>query len=126
MSKSKARYIYLSIGWFFCGLGFAGAFLPILPTVPFLLVAAWAFSKSSPRLRTWLVTHPRFGPSLQAWFDHGAISRPAKFASLSLMACSVAFTAYMATNPYVPIIMAIVLVAVAAFIITRPTPQELP
>ena len=60
------------------GLALAGVVLPVLPTTPFLLVAAWAFTRSSPRLDAWLRAHPRLGPPLAAWEDRRAIPRKAK------------------------------------------------
>lgn len=59
-------------------LALAGVFLPVLPTTPFLLLAAWAFARSSPRLDAWLRAHPRLGPPLAAWEDRHAIPRKAK------------------------------------------------
>lgn len=59
-------------------LALAGVVLPVLPTTPFLLLAAWAFARSSPRLDAWLRAHPRFGPPLTAWEDRNAIPREAK------------------------------------------------
>ena len=70
--------LWAALGWFFVALGFVGIFLPVLPTTPFLLLALGCFSRASPRLETWLLGHPRFGPSLQAWRAHGAIGRSAK------------------------------------------------
>lgn len=60
------------------GLALAGVVLPLLPTTPFLLVAAWAFARSSPRLDAWLRAHPRLGPPLTAWEDRRAIPSKAK------------------------------------------------
>ena len=86
------RYVYLTIGLLFVGLGVLGAFLPVLPTTPLLLVSLWAFAKSSHRLETWLLTHPRFGPRLVAWRANRVIPLPVKLtawgsmiASLSIM-----------------------------------------
>lgn len=59
--------------------------LPLLPTVPFVLLAAFCFSRSSPRLHRWLMDHPQFGPMIQDWQKHRAISRRAKWlATLSI------------------------------------------
>lgn len=68
-------------------LGFIGAVLPVMPTVPFLIVAAWAASRGWPRLETWLLEHPRHGPHIRRWRDHGAVPRRAKwFASIMMIA----------------------------------------
>jgi len=125
MKQSRHRLLYLMIGWIFTGLGFVGAFLPILPTTPFLLVAVWAFSKSSPKLRHWLFTHPQFGPYIRDWFEKGAISRKAKFFSLSMMLASVGFATFMSENLYVPITLGIIMLATGTFIVTRPSPSSI-
>ena len=65
MHHSKFCPFFLCLGWVFVGLGFVGAFVPGLPTTVFLIVALWAFSRSSDRLRMWLWTHPRFGATLR-------------------------------------------------------------
>jgi uncharacterized membrane protein YbaN (DUF454 family) len=58
-----------------------GLILPLLPTVPFLLVAAFFFSKGSPRLEAWLLEHRKFGPLIKAWRESGSISRTSKRAA---------------------------------------------
>lgn len=60
------------------GIALAGVVLPVLPTTPFLLIAAWAFAHSSPRLDAWLRAHPHLGRPLAAWEDRRAIPRRAK------------------------------------------------
>lgn len=92
MFQGAARVGYLVIGLACVGLGVLGAFLPVLPTTPFLLISLWAFSKSSVRLETWLLNHKRFGPRLVAWRTDRVIPWPAKLmawgsmiASLTLM-----------------------------------------
>ncbi len=77
------RGIYLVLGLLLVALGFIGAFLPVLPTTPFLILAAACFTRSSRRLETWLLDHRRFGPILRDWRQRGAIPRKAKLMSLA-------------------------------------------
>jgi uncharacterized membrane protein YbaN (DUF454 family) len=77
------RGVYLAVGLLFVALGFVGAFLPVLPTTPFLILAAGCFARSSRRLESWLLDHPRFGPTLRDWRERGAIPRKAKMMSLA-------------------------------------------
>jgi uncharacterized membrane protein YbaN (DUF454 family) len=118
------RFVYLALGWLMVGTGIAGAFLPVLPTTPFLLLALWFFSRSSPKLEKWLLSHPRFGKSLRNWRENGSIARKAKIAALSLMAISYAIF-WFGTNP--PALRAIIVLAVmlcsSLFIVTRPEPR---
>ncbi|EKV28634.1 hypothetical protein C882_0846 [Caenispirillum salinarum AK4] len=114
------RWLLLVLGCTCVGLGAAGAVLPVLPTTPFLLVAAWAFARSSRRLRAWLYGHPRFGPTLVAWHEHRAVPRRAKVAAVSLMALSLAYVAWAAADPIVPVAVGLTMACVAAFLLTRP------
>ena len=70
-------------------LGAIGVALPGLPTVPFLLVAAWAGSHGWPELEQRLLEHPQYGPSIRAWREHRAVPRRAKWAASVLIAISV-------------------------------------
>ena len=81
--QGTLRAAYLAAGLFFVALGFVGAFLPVLPTTPFLILAAACFARSSRRLETWLLDHPRFGPLLRGWRERGAIPPKAKIMSLA-------------------------------------------
>lgn len=74
-------------------LGLVGVFLPGLPTVPFLLVAAWAGGRGWPRLERWLLEHPRHGPHIRRWRDHRAVPRNAKWAATITMVVSTALIA---------------------------------
>ena len=117
-----ARYLLLAIGWFFLALGAIGAFLPVLPTVPFLLVTAWAWAKSSKRLHTWLYGNPTYGPYLVAWDKHGVIPKRAKIMAVGMMAAGwLVMTIFVARSIWIPLIVGVVELAVSIFILTRPS-----
>lgn len=85
MLQRARRIAYAGLGLMCVGLGVLGAFLPVLPTTPFLLVALWAFARSSKRLETWLLNHPRFGPRLRAWRRHRVVPLPVKLTAWGSM-----------------------------------------
>ena len=88
------RMPFLLLGWTCIALGTLGVFLPLLPTTVFLLIAAWAFAKGSPRWHAWLLGHPLFGRMLHCWQRHRAMPRRAKTMALATLAGSYAFTAW--------------------------------
>src|SRR3546814_13085565 len=69
------RHFYLACGFLSLGLGAIGAFLPLLPTVPFMILAAFCFARSSPALEARLLEHRHFGPHIRRWRERGHISR---------------------------------------------------
>lgn len=79
------RYLYLGLGFVFVGLGTLGIILPGLPTTPFMILAAWMFSKSSARFHAWLWNHRLFGPYVREWNRHRVIPIHAKILSSSFM-----------------------------------------
>ena len=76
------RIAYLALGIASVALGTIGIFVPLLPTVPFMLLAALCFARSSPALERWLLEHRRFGPHIKDWRARGAISKEGKRAAL--------------------------------------------
>jgi uncharacterized protein len=115
------RYALIAFGWANVGVGIIGIFIPGLPTTVFLLLALWAFSRSSARFNNWLYNHPRLGPLLRDWHAERVIPVRAKCLALGLMAISLG-TAFVVLDGWVlPVVIASVLGAVATFIVTRPS-----
>lgn len=123
-SSRRWRPFYIALGYVCVGLGMAGAVLPVLPTTPFLLVALWAYFRSHPEKAQKLLDHPRFGPSLRAWREQGAIPTRAKIAAVGVMALSWLFVFFTATRPWVPVLVGVILCCTATFVATRPAPKR--
>jgi uncharacterized protein len=102
-------------------IGAVGVFVPLLPTTPFLLVAAWAYARGSERWRRWLVEHPRLGPSIRAWQQSRAIPLKAKVIAVLSLLFSLVVALWLSLPPIALGLQITALVAVSAFILTRPT-----
>lgn len=113
------RRLYLAAGLFFVGLGAVGAALPLLPTVPFLLLAVLCFARSNPAWEKRILDHPQWGPQIRDWRERGAISRKAKVAAIATLFASIAFTWVTLGFPWVWISVG-VLVVIGSWIATRP------
>ena len=104
------RLGYLSLGFLAFGLGAIGIFLPLLPTVPFMILAAYFFARSSPRLEAKLLDHAHFGPHIRRWREKGAISRKGKHAALVAFGISAAIGLATLSLPWLllPLIAAVI------------------
>jgi uncharacterized membrane protein YbaN (DUF454 family) len=120
--QERRNPFYLAFAYVCVGLGIVGAFLPLLPTTPFILLAAWAAPKGSPALHRWLYEHPRFGSALVAWEQKGAVSTRSKWTACSLMAASWVIMLLQTNTWLVPAITGVLFIVISAFLITRPTP----
>jgi uncharacterized membrane protein YbaN (DUF454 family) len=109
------------LGLLAAAFGVAGVVLPLVPTTPFLLFAAFAFARSSPRLHGWLVTHPRLGRPINDWRRHRSISRRAKVAASILMAASLVVSVAIDVSKWILLGQAIALAGAAAFVLSRPS-----
>ncbi|MBO6467465.1 MAG: YbaN family protein [Pelagibacteraceae bacterium] len=120
------RIILISLGWLCVGFGFVGIFVPGVPTTIFLIIALWAFTKSSEKLRHWLLHHKRFGPILNNWQKHKVVPRRAKILMVILMSSAVVLFHYSLQNLYLTIGLVIILVSVAIYVISLPseTPEK--
>ncbi len=105
-------------GYISLALAVVGVFLPLLPTVPFLLLAAFCFARTHPELAERIYAHPRYGPPLREWRDRRAISRRAKVSALVAMSAGVGFTWFTVGWPYV-LVSVLVLAGAGAWIWTR-------
>jgi uncharacterized protein len=114
------RTLWLIIGLTSLALGIAGVVLPLLPTTPFVLLSAYCFARSSPRLHDWLVNHRIFGPLIRNWEQHRAISPRAKLLAVLSMAAVVGISVAVGAPERVIIIQAVILPFTCLFIITRP------
>lgn len=118
------RWIYIATACICIGLGTLGVIVPGLPTTPFLLVAAWAAARSSPRLHAWLFNHRWFGPPLRNWENERAVSVRAKVSAVVLLAASWVILNWQTQGPLVPVVTGILFTAVTAFLVTRPVPKR--
>lgn len=107
-------------------LGFIGLFLPLWPTTPFILVAAWAFARSSPQLHEALMQHRRFGPLLRDWHQYRAIPRRAKIITIISMVVSFIVTLVFAPHWGAPLVAGIVMLMSGTYVVTRPEPPPRP
>jgi uncharacterized membrane protein YbaN (DUF454 family) len=107
------RYALQGVGWLSVALGVIGIFLPILPTTPFLLLAAACFARSSPRFYNWLVNHPRLGPWIRDFLEGNGIPLKGKVYAIGTMWISIGFSCYL-----VPLIWARVFMVTCAVLVT--------
>lgn len=105
-------------GVFFVVLAFVGAFLPLLPTTPFLLVAAACFAKSSPRMHKMLLDNKVFGPMIYHWQQTRSIPKRAKVIALSSIAVATVWSCYILPTLVLKIFV-LVLVAWPVFFLWR-------
>ncbi|QYX56999.1 YbaN family protein [Roseovarius sp. SCSIO 43702] len=114
------RALWLILGLICLILGGAGVILPLVPTVPFLLLAAYCFARSSGRLHMWLLSHPRLGPPIRDWQSYGAIRRRAKYLATASIAGVLAISLLLGLKSQIIAIQIVVLTCVLVFIWSRP------
>ena len=114
------RPAFIALGLVSLALAVIGAFLPVVPTVPFVLLAAWAFGRSHPEWEARLIAHPVYGPPIRAWRERGAIPLRAKQISTLMMACSGVGCAVL-IEPWWRWVPGAVMAVVALWIWSRPS-----
>jgi uncharacterized membrane protein YbaN (DUF454 family) len=114
------RPLWAVAGLVSLGLGILGIFLPVLPTTPLVLLAAFCFGKGAPRLRAWITGHRRFGPMIADWEATGAIPRRVKLLACSVMAATLVTFALLGTSLVILALQALLMGAGAAYVLSRP------
>ncbi|KQV87547.1 YbaN family protein [Pelomonas sp. Root1237] len=120
MHRALARLLWRALAALSLVLAMIGVVLPVLPTVPFLLLAAWAAGKGWPALETWLLNHAHFGPGIRRWRERGAVPRRAKWLAVVMMACSAVMLGLTPAPLAVKIAVPAMMAAVAIWLWRRP------
>ena len=115
------RLFLISLGWICVSLAFVGVFVPGIPTTIFLIIALWAFTKTSKKLRYWLLQHKRFGPILNNWQEHKVVPLRAKILMVTFMILSVILFHYSLQNLYLTTGLIVILGFVAKYVISLPS-----
>ena len=122
MPGKHARLGYLMLAYSATALGIAGAFLPLLPTTPFLLVAVWAAPKGSQRVHDWIYAQPRFARLLDDWQRQGAVPLGAKWLATAMMIASWSFLVWRDYHWGLVLGMSLFFICIGLFLWTRPNP----
>lgn len=103
MTVTARQWMWRGAGLAALALGGIGVVLPLLPTVPFIILAAFCFARGHPAWEQRLLAHPRYGPHLQAWRERGAVSRKGKWAATFAFAISILIAALTLHWPWVAV-----------------------
>ena len=121
----RVRHLFFALGWTFFVLGVLGFVLPVMPGTVFMILALWAFSRSSRRFHDWLYTHRWFGPPLQRWTAYRVVPWSARVIAYGSMMTSLITTAFfLDVPPAVP--LSIALISIAAILYISRCPSRLP
>lgn len=119
--SSVARPFWLMLGGFALVLGAVGVVLPVLPTTPFVILAAFAFSKSSARFHLWLTRNKIFGPIIEDWNANGAIAPKYKIIALCMMAGALLLSVLLNVRMTILAVQLGAMSLAALYILTRPS-----
>ena len=124
MVDKGIRLLWAIAGLLSVTIGAIGVVVPLLPTTPFLLIAAFAFARSSKRLTHWLHEHPKFGPLIDNWQRYGSIDRRSKQISIIVIVATPIITWFIGAPWWAIGSQVAVLACSATFIVTRPLPPH--
>ncbi|WP_417425663.1 YbaN family protein [Hoeflea sp.] len=114
------RPLWFAVGAVALALGGLGVVLPLLPTTPFIILAAFAFGKSTPRFQQWLGDSRSFGPMIASWRAEGAIAPRFKAMAVTMMVCSLLLSLALQVSAVVVAVQVVCLAGAAAFVLSRP------
>ena len=120
---SRFRWAWWLLAYVSLGLGVIGIVVPGLPTVPFVLLAAFAAARGSQRLHRQLLAHPQFGPMIRAWQEQGAVSRRGKWLATTMMAACAVVMFLTAPQTWMAASGSAIMALVAAWLWRRPEPR---
>ena len=119
------RAALVSFGFVCVALGFLGVFLPLLPTTPFLLLAAFCFARASPRAHDWLLRQPMLGPAIGQWNESGTIPVRAKVLCVLMMTIGFGYLFFFTRTPFVgKVVLGTIGAGVLGFVLSRPSEAE--
>ena len=123
---ARWRWAWWLLAWVSLGLGILGIVLPGLPTVPFVLLSAYAAARGSARLHAWLLAHRRFGPMIRDWEQGRSVSRRAKWLATATMAAASAVMFLTAPRWWMAAAGTAIMATVATWLWARPEPARAP
>lgn len=119
--KAIKKYIFIMFGCLSIVLGILGIFLPLLPTTPFLLLAAYFFTRSSKRLHNWLIHHKTFGKYIYDYQTYRAMDRKTKRVAVVSMWCSLLFSMILVSELYLRLLLTVIGIGVTWYILSLRT-----
>jgi uncharacterized membrane protein YbaN (DUF454 family) len=126
MTRRALKVLLVAVGLLSTVLAVLGIFLPLLPTVPLLLLAAACFARSSDRFYRWLLEHRRLGPLVRTYRDGKGIPARARAAAIALIWGSIAVSAYFTPNGWVRLLLLGIASGITAYLVSLPTRPQAP
>jgi uncharacterized membrane protein YbaN (DUF454 family) len=120
----RLRWLWWLLAYASLALGLIGIVVPGLPTVPFVLLSAFAAARGSQRLYRWLLAHRQFGPIIRDWQAHGAVSRRSKWLATTMMSACAAIMFLTAPKLWMAATGTSIMAIVATWLWLRPEPPR--
>ena len=115
-----SRWLLIALGWLAVVLATLGVVLPLLPTTPFVLLAAWCFARSSPRFHHWLLYRSWFGSYIRTWQQHRALPPGVKWKAILVTVLTFAISLWLVKIWWVRGILLVILTLLLTFMLRMP------